>query len=68
MDTFQFKQIANVLQLLPTKAINYFSFTIFEKQQSIITYCNNQSGLIIVKIITMRIFIFRFKNIFFLPD
>jgi len=45
MDTFQFKQIANVLQLLPTKAINYFSFTIFEKQQSIITYCNNQEWL-----------------------
>lgn len=42
MNKLQIEEMGNVLQLLPTKVINYFSFTIFEKQQPIITYCNNK--------------------------
>ena len=42
MNKLQIHRMENVLQLLPIKTINYFSFTIFEKQQPVITYCNNQ--------------------------
>ncbi len=43
MKKLQIGQMGNILQLLPTKVINYFSFIIFEKQQPIITYSNNQT-------------------------